>query len=181
MRCISCHGEQVVEVVKGNRRYYHCDSCNKLYERVIDSRYGRDVTLNTNEGITHLSAGMVIWKGDKKFLLIKRRNYPFTYAFPAGHIEYNERPQEALKREVLEELGLKVTQSRLLFHGEIKGDKCRYGADSHIWYFYEGICEPGTPFLNSESESLDWYTSQQATKLELIPAARYLLDHVVVV
>ena len=89
IRCIECHRTEIQEVVNENRRYYYCMNCQKLYERAIDPRYGRDVVINTKEGIKHLSAGLLI-KNEGKFLLIKRRNFPFTYAFPAGHIEYNE-------------------------------------------------------------------------------------------
>lgn len=47
---------------------------------------------------------------DKKILLIKRKNEPFkdNWALPGGFVEYNEKVEDAVIREVYEETGLKT-------------------------------------------------------------------------
>ncbi len=175
--CIECDSDKIDEVVKENKRYFFCHACQKLHDRAIDTAYGADVTIPTEKGIIHLIAGALI-KNGRQFLLIKRRAYPFGYALPAGHIEYGETPLETLHREILEETGLKVKKSTLLFEGEIH-NKCRYGADRHIWYFYKCQCEPGIPLLNPESEGIGWYSPEEVSSLNLIPSARYLFNEVI--
>jgi nucleoside triphosphatase len=175
--CIECKGNKVEEVVDHNRRYFHCSTCKKLHERAIDSRFGKDVAINTDNGTYHLSAGALIRKGNK-FLLLKRRSFPFGFDFPAGHVEYNETPLDAVKREVMEETGLKITDTDLIFEGEMRGNKCKYGADNHVWFFYNCNYEPGVPFLNSESESLGWYSKEEAEKLDLVASAKFLLTRI---
>lgn len=47
---------------------------------------------------------------DKKILLIKRKIQPFkdNWAIPGGHVEYNEKVEDAVIREIHEETGLKT-------------------------------------------------------------------------
>lgn len=177
MHCIVCQTQDIEEVVKENKRYFFCSNCNKIYERSFDPDYGRDISIATEQGLTHLVAGTLIWKEDK-FLLLKRRVYTFGYSFPAGHIEYREKPEATLAREVAEETSLRIKKSKLIYEGLLNEHKCRYGADQHYWYFYESQCYPGEVILNSESESYGWYTPDEAAKLDLVPQARYIYNQI---
>ncbi|MFW5946103.1 MAG: NUDIX domain-containing protein [Candidatus Natronoplasma sp.] len=58
--------------------------------------------------------GVIIEEGE--LLLIKRRNPPFKgkYALPGGFVEYEETVENAVKREVEEETGLKTGIDRLI-------------------------------------------------------------------
>ncbi len=51
-----------------------------------------------------------------KIVLIRRKNEPFKdrYALPGGIVEYGERVEDALRREVKEETGLEVEVYRLV-------------------------------------------------------------------
>lgn len=50
-----------------------------------------------------------------EILLLKRNHPPFmkSWVLPGGHIEYGERVEMALKREVFEETGLRVKKIKL--------------------------------------------------------------------
>ena len=54
-------------------------------------------------------------KKDDKILLIKKNGGPYDgkLDLPGGTIEFCERPEEALKRELLEEVGIKVKDYKL--------------------------------------------------------------------
>ncbi len=176
--CKTCKSARIEEIVKENHRYFYCNDCKTINERSLNTDYGKDVVVASNEGIIHLCAGGLLRKNNK-VLMLKRRVYAFGYSFPAGHLEYKEKPFETLKREVLEETALHLKEGKLIFEGEVPNHKCRYGADRHIWYFYDCTFVPGTVVLNPESETYGWYTADEVAKLDLVPQATYLFENVV--
>lgn len=52
----------------------------------------------------------------RKLVLVKRGHDPFRgrYALPGGFVEFGERPEDAVEREVLEETGLQAEVRRLV-------------------------------------------------------------------
>lgn len=59
-----------------------------------------------------------IIKKDNKILIAKRGYGEFKgmYEFPGGKIEQNEKPEEALKREILEEMKTHIEVDRFFYH-----------------------------------------------------------------
>ena len=59
-----------------------------------------------------------IIKKDNKILIAKRGYGEFKgmYEFPGGKIEQNEKPEEALKREILEEMKTRIEVDRFFYH-----------------------------------------------------------------
>ena len=62
------------------------------------------------------TARAIIFNEAGKLLMIERhKNGEHYFVLPGGHIEANESPEDAAVREVLEETGLRVTLSKLLY------------------------------------------------------------------
>ena len=84
----------------------------------------------------HKSVGMLVWRNGN-LLLIERRKPPFGFAPPAGHIDGDNSFEEAAKRELREEVGLKVKNIELLIEGR-KDNVCRREDGSwHYWKIYK--------------------------------------------
>lgn len=84
--------------------------------------------------------GLVI--NDSKILLIKKVSGPYDgkLDLPGGSIEFGERPEEALKRELLEEVGIELGCYELIDADSVKFD-WMYGDElikvHHVGIFYK--------------------------------------------
>ena len=59
----------------------------------------------------HHVVAVILRQADRLLLCHRaptRRWYPDVWDFPGGHVEPQERPEEALRREILEELGVEL-------------------------------------------------------------------------
>lgn len=81
--------------------------------------------------------GIILKNG--KILLVKRTIYPFSgyWVLPGGHVKYREKVEEAIKREIKEELGISVNIKKLFgVYSDPRRDP-RYHAVSLVY-----ICQP---------------------------------------
>ncbi len=67
-----------------------------------------------NDG-PHLAVDTIIELPGSRIVLIARRNEPHGWAIPGGFVDYGESVETAAVREALEETGLEVTLTELLY------------------------------------------------------------------
>jgi len=61
--------------------------------------------------ISHRIVAVILRQADQVLLCHRaptRRWYPDVWDFPGGHVERDERPEDALRREITEELGVEL-------------------------------------------------------------------------
>jgi 8-oxo-dGTP diphosphatase len=102
------------------------------------------------------SAGIII---NNKKLLFARAKDMAIFIDPGGQIEHGETPEQALVRELKEELTIEVDESDLEFFGEYTAEAANHtGRTVHMKAFivkkYTGQIE-----ASSEIEELRWLTS----------------------
>lgn len=112
----------------------------------------------------HTSVGMIVRQGNK-ILLIERMKYPFGFAPPAGHVDGDPSFEIAAKRELEEEVGLKVTNLQLIFEGRKENACRRPGGTWHEWKIYEVEVEGDVKRSEDETKQAGWYTRQEIEKL----------------
>lgn len=75
-----------------------------------------DLTFNTLDGKFNYRVGAIIIH-DNKLLVVKNRKATYFYSV-GGRVKYNETCEEAVKREVKEELGIEMDIDRAVFFHE---------------------------------------------------------------
>lgn len=117
---------------------------------------------------------------DNKILLIKKNGGPYDgkLDLPGGTIEFCERPVDALKRELMEEVGIDVKKYEL-FDSDSVAFEWNYKEDiilkvHHIGIFYKVIDysndikkEVAIDEINDDSLGADFYEISNLTKNEL--------------
>ena len=126
----------------------------------------------TEEGEKHFSVGAVL-KNKGKYLLIERKIYPPGFACPSGHIDEGESPEEALKKEVKEETGLKIKDMKLIIHEVVPWNECSRGVKIHEWYIYECRFDGELKLSKRETKGGGWYTPEEINGMELEEVWKY--------
>jgi 8-oxo-dGTP pyrophosphatase MutT (NUDIX family) len=177
--CIRCRKNTLIVDSENENLIYRCLSCGQKSGRAIETS-GIRVDYLDDGTIRHHSVGAII-KKDDKFLVVKKRSWPYKYSIVAGHLNESESPIEAILREIKEEIGVSPASIRLLFYVPGLADSCRKGADIHDWHLYD--CELDQDTLSAaqsadEIDSIHWVTVSEAMNLEFTTAAKYMLDRV---
>ena len=120
-------------------------------------------------GIENIARGVCIVDGH--VLLCRPKKGGYTY-LPGGHIEFGEKGAEALRREVLEELGVESSVGDLL--GVVESSFVQHGkphAEISLVYKLELPSSPGLPDLRSQEDWIEftWWPVDRIDEANLLP------------
>jgi len=105
---------------------------------------------------------------DDKILLIRRGNEPMRHlwAMPAGFMDYDEDPQAAARREVLEETGLEVHIDRLLDVFHTPND----GGMANIVIVYAASITGGRMQTDDDADDVAWFRREDVPEVAFLPS-----------
>ncbi len=114
----------------------------------------------------HTSVGAIIFGPNGDILMFERGTPPWGIAGPAGHCD-GDTYEQALRKEVFEEVGLQVTTATFIAAFQIK-KACRRPFDTtpyHDWQFY--IAEVAGEIQASirETRNVRWYSLEEIEQL----------------
>jgi ADP-ribose pyrophosphatase YjhB (NUDIX family) len=97
-------------------------------------------------------------------LLVKRAVDPGKgrWAFPAGFVDAGENPQEAARREILEETGLEIEIVRLL---DVFARSADDGGTADIIIAYAARVIGGSLQADDDAEAVAWFTAEDLPAL----------------
>lgn len=129
----------------------------------------------------HRVVAAILSSGDRVLLCHRspvRRWYPDVWDFPGGHVEDRERAEEALRRELFEEIGVEI--------GTVGGAPVLHridavtGLDLTVWLVtsWQGTVENRQP---EEHDAVGWFTAKELRPLSFadssyLPLLEQILD-----
>lgn len=123
---------------------------------------------------TH-GALVAIWH-DGKILLV-RNSYLAYYGLPGGYVRPGETGKQAAVRELLEEVGIGITEEKLEPAYEVHHEW--EGKHDHVEIFRLDLpYEPKVHIDNREVISAQMYTPEEALKLTLFPPVQQHIEQV---
>lgn len=111
-------------------------------------------------------SGIVINK-ENKILLCKSHKWNDQYVIPGGHIEYGEKMEDALYREVFEETGLKIYDVKLLGVQEFIYSKSFIGKKHFISFDFLCRTMDDKVMINDEAEGYIWVERKDVLNYDL--------------
>lgn len=130
--------------------------------------------------IVHRSAGAIIKNEKGEILMLDRKNIPFGWACPCGHVEEGENPEDALKREIKEETNLKIKKFRLVLHEYLDWNECKRGVRGHDFFIYEVLDWQGDIKKDDESKAIAWVSINELKNLKLEEAWKYIMNKLII-
>ena len=106
-------------------------------------------------------------KGGREVVLATQRGYgewKDYWEFPGGKTEPGETPEEALRREILEELDARILVDEFLTRVEYDYPKFHLSMDCYLCRLEDGS------FLLKEHEASRWLSREQLDEINWLPA-----------
>jgi 8-oxo-dGTP pyrophosphatase MutT (NUDIX family) len=119
------------------------------------------------------TASILILNEEGKVFLMLSPKWKNMYGLPGGHIELGETSEEAARREIMEETGLKVKDIKFLKLQEVIFPKEFYKKKHFISLEYIAkVASSDIKLDNREGIEYVWVTPDEALKLNLNPYTR---------
>ena len=110
---------------------------------------------------------IILYDKDRKILLQHRaedaKRLPGYWAFFGGGIEKGETPEQAVKRETLEELGYTLKNPKMIMK-----QKFFWKDEKNEKYVYMEEYDPSKKLILGEGQNLGWYHLSDLKKLKIV-------------
>lgn len=111
----------------------------------------------------------LVFNPEGKLLLVKTHKWNGCFIKPGGRVEFGETAEQALKREMLEETGLKVSSTEFVSFQESIFDNLYWKKKHLVCLNFACKTKSSKVVLNDEAQEFVWVFPKQAFKL--------LIDH----
>ncbi|HWY79065.1 MAG TPA: NUDIX domain-containing protein [Candidatus Sulfotelmatobacter sp.] len=115
-----------------------------------------------------------------KLLLVKSHKWGDRYVIPGGHIELGETMENALKREIKEEIGLSIYDFQFLRFWEFINGEEFYKKKHMIFFNFLVKTNEEKVILNNEAQEYIWIDPEDSLKLPLNSYTQQTIENYIV-
>jgi phosphoglycolate phosphatase len=133
-----------------------------------------------NEKFPLATVGALIFNSKNEALLIRTHKWSDKWGIPGGKIKWDETSENALRREILEETGLKISKIKFVLVQDCIHSKEFYRDAHFVLLNYTCHCAAKNPRvkLNDEGQEFCWVKLAEAKKLKLNKPTKILVEAV---
>jgi len=114
------------------------------------------------------TVGAIILNREGKMLLVKSHKWGDRYTIAGGHVEVGERLEDALRREIKEEVGLDIKDIRFLMTQEAIFSKEFWQRRHFIFFDFVCRCKNESVKVDGEEiQGFEWVSPSRALGLKL--------------
>jgi mutator protein MutT len=131
--------------------------------------------------ITQIVTSAVIYNNEKKALIVKRAaddSFPNMWEFPGGKSDFGESPEESVKREILEETGLKITPLQPVVVNSYNGKRNPMVVYVEIFYVAELNPTDQNVTLSSEHSEFAWIDFKDIANYETTEYIHHVIEKI---
>ncbi len=114
-----------------------------------------------------LTVSAIIFNSRNEILLCRSHKWDNKYVIPGGHVEYGEKLEDALRREILEETGLNIFSIKLFGIKECFYSNEFYKDRHFLFMDYTCRTDSEEVTLNDEAEESVWAKLSELHTYEL--------------
>jgi nucleoside triphosphatase len=123
---------------------------------------GQDVTPTTNKIYPLPAVAALIANPKNQVLIVRTHKWSGLWGVPGGKIDYGETIETALKREMLEEVGLVIHDLQFAFNSEIIEDPKFHKPMHFVSLEFVARCNEDFVIMNEEIAEFAWVTLSEA-------------------
>lgn len=120
--------------------------------------------------------GVIVWRKGGDIFLCRSHKWGDKWVVPGGHIEFGERMEDAVVREIKEETGMEVNNVQFVHIDEGIFPPEFHQKRHFIYLHFAAFTDNDAVELNDEAQEYAWTTPAQALQMDLVPSVRPFIE-----